>query len=282
MKNSWLSIHMFVWDYSLFDNLIEHISSELKKADINNFFFIRYWEGGPHMRFRFKDGESNRGRILGIFENTLRQTRINYPDIEKKELDKKVFYDETFTDGKELNYKKLPWFGNLVISEVPYVREIDRYGGKEFIEFAEDSFVESTVLTCTLLTQQLNLVAKLLVYYDFVSLITKELYGSLVKKQKLCEMASNFWEELGISPLTNINKLRRLRDISQQVDLNHMYDHFATSLKRDFQVIKVSKGEEYANSVMFSQFHMFANRLGLPISGELACYKLLEEGCGVN
>ena len=69
MKNSWLSIHMFVWDYSLFDNLIEHISSELKKADINNFFFIRYWEGGPHMRFRFKDGESNRGRILGIFEN---------------------------------------------------------------------------------------------------------------------------------------------------------------------------------------------------------------------
>lgn len=112
-KNNWISIYLF-YDYDLSLLLVKLViplvNQWTKKKLITNYFFIRYWEEGQHIRLRIKTENK-------LSENSIKNEVIK---IYKQEFLNTKYYDDTF---------------NVLFQ--PYEPEINRYGGREATQFAE-------------------------------------------------------------------------------------------------------------------------------------------------
>jgi len=105
----------------------------LDKKQAEHYFFIRYWERGPHIRLRFKGDPSRM-------------------EAEVKPLLESYFYDyfkPNPSERKDPGYiKNLPeehrWFPNNTIQYIPYEPEVERYGGPTGIIIAEGQFQVSS------------------------------------------------------------------------------------------------------------------------------------------
>ncbi|MBD3907114.1 thiopeptide-type bacteriocin biosynthesis protein [Chryseobacterium sp. C-39] len=114
-ETNWISAYIF-HDISFEKVLIELLKpfiEKLEKKDyVSTFFFIRYWEDGPHVRLRLLPKNSqNKAHIISLLKTTV-----------------KLFFDEcSLVSSYRLEFKD-------------YVREIERYGGKVNIIEAEKIF----------------------------------------------------------------------------------------------------------------------------------------------
>lgn len=108
---NWLSAHLFYkGDHA--DNVIRDVVAPFAAAQQLRFFFIRYGENGPHIRFRML---------------------VTDPACIMKELGKAIFQAR-----------------DIRLEFIPYEREVARYGNEATIAAAEDQFIASTtaVLQC--------------------------------------------------------------------------------------------------------------------------------------
>lgn len=114
-ETNWISAYIF-HDISFEKVLIELIKpfiEKLEKKDyVSTFFFIRYWEDGPHVRLRLlPKNDHNAAHIISLLNTTA-----------------KLFFDEcALVSSYRIEFKD-------------YVREIERYGGKVNIIEAEKIF----------------------------------------------------------------------------------------------------------------------------------------------
>lgn len=108
---SWLSAHLF-YSGNHADDVIRNIVRPFASGHQLRFFFIRYGENGPHIRFRMQ--VTDRVSIMSALEEVIR-----------RQADIRLVF-------------------------VPYEREIERYGNAATIEAAEEQFMASTtaVLQC--------------------------------------------------------------------------------------------------------------------------------------
>lgn len=112
---NWISAYIF-HDISFEKVLIELIKpfiEKLEKKDyVSTFFFIRYWEDGPHVRLRLlPKNDHNKAHIISLLKTTA-----------------KLFFDEcALVSSYRIEFKD-------------YVQEIERYGGKVNIIEAEKIF----------------------------------------------------------------------------------------------------------------------------------------------
>lgn len=118
-KNSWLSTYLYSSD-SQDDFLQTEVSEFLKKINdwpwIKQYFFVRYWENGLHIRLRF-NGDSHR------LEMTLKPYIQNYFE-----------YNQSKETAPSENIRR------NIIRFVEYVPETDRYGGKDAVKVCERQF----------------------------------------------------------------------------------------------------------------------------------------------
>lgn len=133
----WTSLHVFYHDQERWDELLVYIFRIVKEKFDNPetpFFFIRYWEGGPHLRFRFLNMSTKDNQI---FKSEVNHFFRNYPS--QYDLDKEKFY---YVYQKELNLQtsNLPWYPNHSIQTIPYKREVNRYNGNKVMKLSEKQF----------------------------------------------------------------------------------------------------------------------------------------------
>lgn len=116
----WYSVYIY-YDKAYETCLIEVVKPLLKLLEeqslISNFFYIKYWEDGPHIRLRVKTFHDV-GPLISSF------------------LDQKIEERDDITSFK--------W--------IDYVPEIDRYGGPKAIGIAELQFNQSSTTILSLLT----------------------------------------------------------------------------------------------------------------------------------
>jgi thiopeptide-type bacteriocin biosynthesis protein len=125
---TWIAAHLFYnGDFNVF--LIKavkpFIEKMLLKYEIENYFFIRYWENGPHIRLRFK-GKSE------ILEQSIK------PEISS-------FFSDYFTKNPSQRNDQFliqdqKWHPNNSILFIEYEPETDRYGGEQALLIAEQQF----------------------------------------------------------------------------------------------------------------------------------------------
>lgn len=117
---NWISLHIF-HNYSFEKVLNEHIfplTNYLKeKKYIRSMFFIRYWEGGPHIRYR----------VL-----PLANTDIS--------LLKNIIFNKSKKYFSELKKENLKYSFEFI----DYIKEKTRYGGGKLINVAEEHFQDSS------------------------------------------------------------------------------------------------------------------------------------------
>jgi thiopeptide-type bacteriocin biosynthesis protein len=151
----WLSVHLFYDDSLdfLLINGIQPFINEHKKS-LSNWFFIRYTEGGQHIRLRLKIDENQAINMRSIIKEYFNDFLQKFSSIDKVKNSKNNF-------NSRLEFPK-------------YEPEMERYGGEiglkiseQFFQYAsefvleyldENSDYENKLLIATLMNYNLGLV----------------------------------------------------------------------------------------------------------------------------
>jgi thiopeptide-type bacteriocin biosynthesis protein len=135
-KVSWLSVYFYhiPFDPFLRQAISPFVQDVQEQKIADQWFFIRYFDNGPHIRLRFR-GEKE------ILETKLKPYLLGY-------------FQKYFKEHPQLNPNWDPsWYAENTIRFVPYRRELSRYGGKRGILIAEEQFQASSHAVLTYLTQ---------------------------------------------------------------------------------------------------------------------------------
>lgn len=142
---NWLSVHLFYAEpfEPLLTNAVKPFVDELVKTkQIRMYFFIRYWEKGPHIRLRLE--------IKGALNSSRIKTRItkyfnNYFKHHPSERSEPVWV-------KELGEERA-WHPNNSVRFIPYIPETERYGGPLGIKISHKQFYFSSKAVLSLIAQ---------------------------------------------------------------------------------------------------------------------------------
>ncbi|MEO0778923.1 MAG: lantibiotic dehydratase C-terminal domain-containing protein [Bacteroidota bacterium] len=132
----WLSAHLYYnepWESFLTDAVLPYLNTTLQTGIAQKYFFIRYWERGPHLRLR----------LLGR-PDTLRE--VLYPNLCEHFGS---YFERLPSERTEPEYPpQLPddfkWHPNNSIQFIAYQPEWERYGGAVGVAIAEETFFHSS------------------------------------------------------------------------------------------------------------------------------------------
>ena len=135
-QQPWLACYIYhgePWESLLKDHVGPIAHSILADGLAEQFFFIRYWERGPHIRLRFK-GDRRR------MEATIRPRLNQYFE--------RYFSDNPSNREEPEGVASLPedkqWFPNDSLQYIEYEPELSRYGGPVGLEISERQFQVSS------------------------------------------------------------------------------------------------------------------------------------------
>lgn len=279
---NWHSFHIFCHDVSLHDEIIITAQDYYKKNNLDKWFYIRYWEGGPHIRVRIYGKNIDIIEFKSYFEKVLNSNIL---------LSKKQYYHNNKLDGKKIPFEKLPWYPDNSIQNITYKPEVERYGGQNFIKKAEDIFHISSDLACSIIESNKKLTHKLYIYIFIYSCIFNRIQELEIKFKKnlFINNCSDYWEKnYGITNpeqfqrigenfrLSIINKKSKFKDLYKIIDNSILHAFINANIENMIEINK--DNPKLARSVLFSQMHMLANRLSIPIEYEYCVYnKVLSE-----
>ncbi|PEE38308.1 hypothetical protein CN271_08075 [Bacillus cereus] len=178
MKDQWSSLHVFFHDFNIIEKVLHQLvwpslQNSIRNNEIKKYFFIRYWEGGPHLRIRYvvQEGTDSQEFTNVLIDKWTDYLRENPSQIE---LEKEVFYQSHSLEGKsKKEIPNLPWFPNNSVQIIPYVPEWERYGGEKGIQIAEEYFCCSSEFVREILQNQHFNANRMAVVLDIMYLIFK-------------------------------------------------------------------------------------------------------------
>jgi len=264
--NDWQSIHIFIHDFSEHDRFIKNYLSPYVQSskNIHRYFFIRYWQGGPHIRFRFQGIDPRKTyaeieSLLLIYKKQYHSTFSLSPD---------MFYANHKFDGQQPDEDELYWMDNFTAHIIPYYPEENRYGTVEQLALNEKLFEYSSELAISLmhLLPENHLLLKLIVSCYLFRLLE----GFLESKQheSISELYEQFWA-FQKNPLVDYEEIcKKLIVLHEKFCENGLLLNFINNHVQAFEVVLI-KLNKITNPVFFrymmmSQIHMFNNRIGLP------------------
>lgn len=147
-KNKWLVVYLYYaepWEDILAKAVKPFAKKMLDQNGVEQFFFIRYWEKGPHIRLRFKgDGkilhQEVKPLLIEHFENYFKN---NPSKREEPEWLKKATEEQK-------------WYPNDSVQFIEYEPETERYGGEHGILIAEQQFQASSAAILSVIEESLE------------------------------------------------------------------------------------------------------------------------------
>src|SRR5581483_10319576 len=136
LHSEWVSAHLFYnvpWERMLVDGLRPFVDQSIAKEQASAYFFVRYWEHGPHIRLRMK---------------------TDHPGALREDINR--YFSEYFSLNPSLppsnpNESDYP---NNSIQFIPYEPEMQRYGGDKAIYISEQLFFASSKVVLKLLDEK--------------------------------------------------------------------------------------------------------------------------------
>ncbi|MEV4411026.1 thiopeptide-type bacteriocin biosynthesis protein [Catellatospora sp. NPDC049609] len=139
----WLSLHCFAyWPAGDLDRflcrtvapLLDRLRDEGRVAD---WFYIRYWEGGPHLRLRLRGTDPATAAWL---RDELGRLLAEAP-FTAADIDGEAYYRGL---GGNAARSQADWHRHGDVREIAYVAETARYGGPDALATAEEVFCRSS------------------------------------------------------------------------------------------------------------------------------------------
>src|SRR5688572_18337522 len=143
-QRTWDSLHVYLHrdhqaiDRFLVDAVAPLMREHAREQRIGPWFYIRYWEGGPHLRVRFRDASPDTASRIaqGLAEQAARLPGVEMP------LDAATYYGQIGKPAEAV--QQYGWRSDQTVERVPYVPEVARYGGPIGIAISEQFFAAST------------------------------------------------------------------------------------------------------------------------------------------
>ncbi|MDF9799369.1 thiopeptide-type bacteriocin biosynthesis protein [Catalinimonas alkaloidigena] len=142
----WLSLHMFYnepWEPLLLQ-LVKPVCEALyQKQHISQYFFIRYWEHGPHIRLRVKgEAKTLESYVAPYIRQRFRQFATAYPSC------------RSALDQVHLARGSQKLYPNNSVQTIDYIPETRRYGGTYGLSIAEKQFEASSHVVLEAMSQK--------------------------------------------------------------------------------------------------------------------------------
>ncbi len=135
-NKEWLAAYLYYaepWEKLIIEAVKPFAESIIDQQLADQFFFIRYWEKGPHIRLRFKGDRQ-------ILQQIVKPKLINYFETYFKDNPSERKTPEWLEDATE----EQKWYPNNSIQFIEYEPETERYGGEHAILVAETQFQASS------------------------------------------------------------------------------------------------------------------------------------------
>jgi thiopeptide-type bacteriocin biosynthesis protein len=143
---NWISIHIFQTNdtnHFLLNAIHPLIESLKKDGYINQFFFVRYREKGPHIRLRLKPIDICRQSKIKFFLNGYFEHYFKKNESLRKD-----------PDNLPENQR---WYPNDSVEYIAYEPEIERYGGIRSLQVSEEQFNLSSEIVMNFIRSKKNL-----------------------------------------------------------------------------------------------------------------------------
>ena len=133
---TWLAAHLYYaepWEEFLSKAVSPFVQKVFAGKLASSFFFIRYWEKGPHIRLRFKSQQGEQQQKLKAF--LLKHFETYY-----KKNPSRYEYEK---DWNKLA-KQQQWYPNNSVQFIAYEPEFERYGGSVGMSISQSYFQSSS------------------------------------------------------------------------------------------------------------------------------------------
>ncbi|MTI29395.1 lantibiotic dehydratase C-terminal domain-containing protein, partial [Xanthovirga aplysinae] len=140
-NKAWLASHLYYaepWEEFLVKAVKPFVEEVISNGFAEQYFFIRYWEKGPHIRLRFKGNK------------VVLQTKLK-PYLEQ--FFSTYYYEYPSQRDKDIWGKSQDLFPNNSIKFVEYEPEIARYGGEVGLFISEKHFEDSSRVVLSVLNE---------------------------------------------------------------------------------------------------------------------------------
>lgn len=139
----WKALHLFIHDIS-FHNLflVEYLKPEIERMEqtslLKQYFYISYWQGGNHIRFRYKSNrpkqvESGVKACFTAFQSCYKPVNV---------LSEADYYNLYYNNNEQV--KDLTWVDDRTVRAMDYEPEFQRYGGSDCMVHNEVLFAISS------------------------------------------------------------------------------------------------------------------------------------------
>jgi thiopeptide-type bacteriocin biosynthesis protein len=160
MNRTWISLYIYYHEdpTPLLVGCLKPLVTTLKeRQQISASFFVRYWEGGPHVRFRVLPSQPE--RLPELREHLQERIRAylhlnpSRAHIDPERYATATAYFSRFERGQVQQFALQP---NNTVLEVAYVPEYDAYGGELSMPAVEQQFSDSSDVALALLEQDVT------------------------------------------------------------------------------------------------------------------------------
>lgn len=286
---SWKSYRIYYQFQPGYDGLIQLLAEQLEslvaRGRISKWFFLRYWEDGPHIRVRYlADGELGEEELFSLVRNYIRR----YPAI--RSLSKEEYFNGHKFDGEPLALENLDWYGEGEIIAKPYEPEYERYGGASLMPLTESLFMESSRLAAVLLslTAGSSSTRRLIVGLRLLEELAEQTFtriprlgGVLSYYRKSAESWQRLYQigdmELPVKLIRWCVEHPGWREPTEHLlHSSGNYAEYRDALLSGFTAIaEAEQDAQRVRSIIYSHLHMLNNRLGIGPEHEYALYRTL-------
>lgn len=145
---TWLAAFLYYaepWEDFLIQGVKPLIDQVMKEKLADQYFFIRYWEKGPHIRLRFK-GDAT------VLDDKVKPLTIDHFNRYFKNKPSERQDPEWLKDVPE----EQQWYPNNSVQFIEYDPETDRYGGEHALLVSERQFQASSNATLAIIEDGLD------------------------------------------------------------------------------------------------------------------------------
>lgn len=296
MKKMWNQ-----WNLYYHGNLDEFISTCIKRIvqeckkreDSIEWFFIRYWTGGPHVRLRFKTGYEK------DIDDTIREAMKRHCDESKvQEIDKRCIAAQQeklgFLEGVGVAVNDISHHGS--IRRLKYIPENEKYGFGEILKISEWHFCCSSEYVIKVLQTQkttsqkyTNCINSILEYFRWMNYDRENMIFFLSEYEKIwlnyLQISQKNWiKVLQSKGEQQIESIISYLHSYLQAGSDHENDPLMILKKQNNDlIIKLEKyfgKANYLNQNMCSKvlnyMHVHNNRLGIQPTEEVYISSLLK------
>lgn len=304
-SRAWLSLHVFLSDPQGGERYLrECLAPALERWRaghlVDGWFFIRYWEGGPHFRIRLA-GPIVRDEARAIAELSAGIATF----CAAQPPSRHDYYRDHAFDGQPVVAGDLPWYAEGTVVPIAYQPEIPRYGGVHAIGASEQLFELSSRLALSVCkasgaSQSARLSAAFMLMATAVLACGEDLdgVGAYFERYGAVWTGGADAPPAAATPAPTDEQGRRLLQLKQDADAGwqerSVHTAWGAGVQRLAERLRllhargelttpidgsVSVGERMCRhavlGIVGSHIHMLNNRLGIPPMGETLLARML-------